>query len=146
MSDEPVSPAVKSLLVEQADQLQSHKTRLEKGLEDTFPASDPVSVTHTATAKGTSELAYSPEPEPLGLHASNTGRERDETEFHRTELRALQNDVTTLREKIHAVRQGGAGAATFDRHPLVTITLLAGALLILGAGLGTRRHYGRSAI
>ncbi len=145
MSDEPVSPAVKSLLVEQADQLQSHKTRLEKGLEDAFPASDPVSVTHTATAKGTSELAYSPEPEPLGLHASNTGRERDETEFHRTELRALQNDVTALREKIHAVRNNGASAA-FGRYPLVAITLLAGALLVLGAGLGTRRHYGRSAI
>lgn len=43
------SPAVKSLRKEQAEQskqpAKSAEERLEEGLEDTFPASDPVSIT-----------------------------------------------------------------------------------------------------
>lgn len=40
MDNESVSPAVISLLNEQAEQTAKRKTRLDKGLEDTFPASD----------------------------------------------------------------------------------------------------------
>lgn len=58
MSDETVSPAEKSALAKQS---VANKTRLEKGLEDPFPASDPASATHTATATA-------PMPEILGLH------------------------------------------------------------------------------
>ncbi len=43
------SPAVQSLSNEREEQQkQATKNELEKGLEDTFPASDPVSATHTA--------------------------------------------------------------------------------------------------
>jgi len=46
------SPAVKSLQQEQARQADAgSKGKLQKGLEDTFPASDPVSATNTATVK-----------------------------------------------------------------------------------------------
>ena len=41
------SPAVESLHKEQADRARDLKEgKLEEGLEDTFPASDPVSVTN----------------------------------------------------------------------------------------------------
>lgn len=72
MHNESVSPAVISLLNEQAGQTAKRKTRLDKGLEDTFPASDPVSVTHTATATGSTAAEAEPhESELLGLHPSN---------------------------------------------------------------------------
>ncbi|MCO5148465.1 MULTISPECIES: hypothetical protein [unclassified Shinella] len=46
------SPAVKSLQEEQAHQASANaKGTLQKGLEDTFPASDPVSATNTSTVK-----------------------------------------------------------------------------------------------
>ena len=56
MEKEPLSPAVVSLLNDQASRMAKRKNRLDKGLEDTFPASDPVSVTHTATATGSLPL------------------------------------------------------------------------------------------
>lgn len=47
------SPAVKSLKREQAaERKRAHKGDLDKALEDTFPASDPVSVIHTAVPAG----------------------------------------------------------------------------------------------
>lgn len=48
-----VSPAVKSLKKEQARQSTiSTEEQLQKGLEDSFPASDPVSITSTAIPTG----------------------------------------------------------------------------------------------
>ncbi len=53
MPDKSQSPAVRSLLREQSQQrLKSSRTDLDKGLEDTFPASDPVSATHTSISAG----------------------------------------------------------------------------------------------
>jgi len=46
------SPAVRSLHEEQSGQAQpSQEGRLQKGLEDTFPASDPVSASSPSTVK-----------------------------------------------------------------------------------------------
>lgn len=46
------SPAVRSLHEEQARQAGADaKGKLQKGLEDTFPASDPVSATNPSTVK-----------------------------------------------------------------------------------------------
>ena len=44
------SPAVASLKREQKTQKKRKDEQLVEGLEDTFPASDPVSVTSTTTA------------------------------------------------------------------------------------------------
>ena len=44
------SPAVESLKQEQRE--RDPKSRLDEGLEDTFPASDPVSVTATSVPAG----------------------------------------------------------------------------------------------
>jgi hypothetical protein len=52
MGHQTESPAVKSLHEEQARQASADaKGKLQKGLEDTFPASDPVSATNTSTVK-----------------------------------------------------------------------------------------------
>ena len=87
MKDQPVSPAVVSLLNEQAEQTVRRKTRLDKGLEDTFPASDPVSVTNSATATGTT---------PPDSDAGSG-----------EQLRTMRRDVENLRRRI-----GAAGAGT----------------------------------
>ncbi len=42
------SPAVKSLEREKQKHAEMNEEELEEGLEDTFPASDPVSVTSTS--------------------------------------------------------------------------------------------------
>ena len=48
-----ISPAVTSLKKEQANQsTTSPEEQLQKGLEDSFPASDPVSATSTAIPTG----------------------------------------------------------------------------------------------
>jgi hypothetical protein len=54
MTDNPKnSPAVKSLQQERArQQEQAAKGELDTGLEDTFPASDPVSMTSTSIPSG----------------------------------------------------------------------------------------------
>ena len=53
MPDPKNSPAVQSVLEEQAAQRErAKKGELDKGLEDTFPASDPVSATTTAIPSG----------------------------------------------------------------------------------------------
>ncbi|MCV3739411.1 hypothetical protein OCK02_24995 [Rhizobium sp. TRM96647] len=81
MSDGPISPAIKSLLAEQADQAAANKTRLEKG-EDTFPAAALVSATHTAPA---SAPTGSDEGEFLGLRSMR--KPDSPTEYQRAEGR-----------------------------------------------------------
>ncbi|MEP9399529.1 hypothetical protein [Mesorhizobium sp. KR2-14] len=46
------SPAVRSLEKEQRAQEETKEEKLEEGLEDTFPASDPVSVISTSIPGG----------------------------------------------------------------------------------------------
>ena len=46
------SPAVKSLEIEKARQRDAKKSELDKGLEDSFPASDPVSSTVSTIPTG----------------------------------------------------------------------------------------------
>lgn len=79
MADDPgKSPAVQSMRKEQAQQRRrARKGELEAGLEDTFPASDPVSVTHTAIPAGRTDVdnaeRVSAAPDP---YAGGTTRPR----------------------------------------------------------------------
>lgn len=51
------SPAAESMKQEQAEQRKkAAKGHLEKGLEDTFPASDPVSTTSTGIPSGRTDV------------------------------------------------------------------------------------------
>src|SRR4051812_28479147 len=53
MPDPKESPAVRSMEIEQESQRErASKGDLDTGLEDTFPASDPVSITSTAVPFG----------------------------------------------------------------------------------------------
>jgi len=152
MDNDPVSPAVISLLNEQAEQTAKRKTRLDKGLEDTFPASDPVSVTHTATATGSIAAEAEPrESEPLGLHPSN--EPSASTDDHAAELFAIRRDLENLRDRLRATISGSSGtsratAGAIERRveqiiserPLVAVGLATALSFILGAGYGARRR------
>jgi hypothetical protein len=62
MGRQTESPAVRYLHEEQARQASADaKGKLQKGLEDTFPASDPVSATTTSTVKKHVEPSMSPD-------------------------------------------------------------------------------------
>lgn len=163
MKDQPVSPAVVSLISEQADQAFRRKTQLDKGLEDTFPASDPVSVTQTATATGIGSTAAEPHPtEALGLHpldetfplvddALKAVEERHfaSSDVYLDEVQAMRRDVAGLAHRIGALA-GGAGRiaraevdglqhrlyrSVRDR-PILTLGLVAAAAFVMGS---TRR-------
>lgn len=107
MPDPKDSPAVLSMEIEQeAQRERAAKGDLDTGLEDTFPASDPVSATHTAVPSGRTDAKEADrvrqqsemeEDYPLidealgttgeGGHASNdVGASRDG-------VRALKRDV-----------------------------------------------------
>jgi ElaB/YqjD/DUF883 family membrane-anchored ribosome-binding protein len=146
---EPISPAVLSLLTEQAEQSAKRKTRLDKGLEDTFPASDPVSVTHTATATGSKAVEAEPhESELLGLHPSNDpSASRDD---HAAELHAIRCDLENLRDRFRASDASSTARAKVGvierrvermirEQPLATIGFVTALSFILGARYGVRR-------
>ncbi|MFC3073198.1 hypothetical protein [Shinella pollutisoli] len=146
MQDNSNSPAVQSLRREQAGQAaRSSKSRLQEGLEETFPASDPVSVTHTATAGADPDEAGTERP---GLHPSDA----DPLD----ELEALRRDVKRLRHQVGSVTTGMGGLARSEmqalqrdaRHavrqrPLSSLGLVAAVSFtigaIYGAGLLPRR-------
>jgi hypothetical protein len=149
---EPVSPAVLSLLNEQAEQSAKRKTRLDKGLEDTFPASDPVSVTHSATATGSIVGEAEPhESERLGLHASNEpSASRDD---HAAELYAIRRDLENIRDRLRATASDASGTAharvsvierrveqMISKQPLATFAFVTVLSFILGAGYGARKR------
>lgn len=52
MSGKTESAAVRSLKSEKVRQKGQSESELQEGLDDTFPASDPVSVTSTTTSGG----------------------------------------------------------------------------------------------
>lgn len=151
MDNDPVSPAVISLLNEQAEQTAKRKTRLDKGLEDTFPASDPVSVTHTATATGSTAAAAEPhESERLGLHPSKDPSAS--TDAHAAALHEIRRDLENLRDRFPATTSDTSGtvrakAGAIERRverimrerPLVTIGLATALSFILGARYGAGR-------
>ncbi len=58
MTDEAkISPAAQSLKQEQADQRNTtEKGELDTGLEDSFPASDPVSMTSSSISAGRTDV------------------------------------------------------------------------------------------
>lgn len=133
MSNGPVSPAVQSLLDEQSRQTAKRKSGLEKGLEDTFPASDPVAVTSTVTAGGTDAETS----EPLGLHPTGYA-----DRSHHAQLRALRGELASLRERAGEMAAGAKASARSEvkalermvaEKPLMTLGMVAAASFLIGA-------------
>lgn len=65
-NDDKSSPAVRSLRKERAKQIRKVRTtgddELDRGLKDSFPASDPPSATNTTTAGEAGKKAKHPRP------------------------------------------------------------------------------------
>lgn len=93
------SPAVSSLHEEQARQ-RTAPSELDEGLDETFPASDPVSMTSTTTAgtPGEKEEQAEKDPAPKVDEALAAVRQRSRagsrsTDFASDEIRAMRAEV-----------------------------------------------------
>lgn len=91
------SPAVEALDLEKARQRNADP--LDEGLEDTFPASDPVSVLATGTASGAGLLMSSDAPRvDQALEAVLKHRDDPYVE-PRAQLAALRDEVESLQHR-----------------------------------------------
>jgi ElaB/YqjD/DUF883 family membrane-anchored ribosome-binding protein len=107
----PVSPAVQSLRKEQAAvKDKSANDDLQNAIEDTFPASDPLSITQTSVPSGRTDVDAAEQLEnSADLITSKTAvRDDDAT---RQELRDLSNEITKLSEAIRSVGTSSARLA-----------------------------------
>jgi ElaB/YqjD/DUF883 family membrane-anchored ribosome-binding protein len=124
MPDDPRhSPAVKSMRNEQAEQRsKGAKGVLNEGLEDTFPASDPVSMTSTAISSGRTDTDAADrvrrEPDPTGLdeesplvdEALAATAERGGHRAGRQEIDALKAETGRLSDSAREIAEGTARA------------------------------------
>jgi hypothetical protein len=100
------SPAVGALIQDQARQSNERESDLEIGLNDTFPASDPVSATTTSIPTGTAPArsdAVDASDAPLVDKALAAMREPERNDgfpltSSQEELEALKAEVARLRE------------------------------------------------
>jgi len=120
MSELNASPAAQSYRKEQDRQRASAASgALDKGLEQTFPASDPVSATITSIPAGRAAATGPARPDHLADLADDAdyplvddvleARRPIEPELldEPAQLRALRRDVARLRENILDVAEGG---------------------------------------
>ncbi|MBX4953898.1 hypothetical protein [Rhizobium lentis] len=149
------SPAVQSMRKEQAEQRkQARKGELDKAIEDTFPASDPVSATHTSIPAGRSDVEAAErvkrEPDPTALDQEDTLvdqalRSTGHT-VDREELRALQKEAGRIAESASQLASGTARLAKAEarsfvqdiedrirRQPLTAAAIVAGIAFVFGA-------------
>lgn len=162
MANPNESPAVQSLRKEQAEQRkQSRKGELDKAIEDTFPASDPVSATHTSIPAGRSDVEAAErvkrEPDPTKLDEAfpladqirrstgRTARSSEGLDVDRKEMRALQTEAG-MAESASELASGTARLAKAEagsfvheledrirRQPLTSIAIVAGIAFVFGA-------------
>lgn len=120
MSDPTNSPAVQSMRDEQARQRAvASSGALDKGLEATFPASDPVSATTTSIPAGRAETADAGSSSLAAELAADRDYPRVDAALNSQslvqpkvldaaeEVRALRRDVARLKENFMEVAEGG---------------------------------------
>ncbi len=157
------SPAVQSMRNEQAEQRkQPRKGELDKAIEDTFPASDPVSATHTSIPAGRSDIEAAErvkrEPDPTRLDeefplvdqaldsSGETARSSEGLDVDREEMRALQKEAGRMAESASELASGTARLAKAEartfvhdledrirRQPLTAAAIVAGIAFVFGA-------------
>ncbi|MBX4893702.1 hypothetical protein [Rhizobium bangladeshense] len=157
------SPAVQSMQKEQAEQRKrARRGELDKAIEDTFPASDPVSATHTSIPAGRSDVEAAErvkrEPDPTALDqeyplvsqalrsTGRTARSSDSFDADREELRALQKEAGRMAESASELASGTARLAKAEarsvvqdiedrirRQPLTAAAIVAGIAFVFGA-------------
>ncbi|MGO7089316.1 hypothetical protein AB9E14_22845 [Rhizobium leguminosarum] len=160
MANPNESPAVQSMRKEQAEQRkQTRKGELDKAIEDTFPASDPVSATHTSIPAGRSDVEAAErvkrEPDPTKLEDEfplvdqalrSTGEAARSTDVDREEMRALQKEAGRMAESASDLASGTARLAKAEartfvhdledrirRQPLTAVAIVAGIAFVFGA-------------
>lgn len=102
MPQDPKSSAVIAFENEKARAARGEKNELQGGLEDTFPASDPVSISSTVTAQGSpaaEPYSGSTVPAPLVDQALKSVRAR-ESEFAEDEIAALKDELLSLQGRV----------------------------------------------
>jgi len=151
MADDPgKSPAVQSMRKEQAQQRRrARKGELEAGLEDTFPASDPVSVTHTAIPAGRTDVESagrvnaSPDPYAVGDDRSEA---HDKREIVRNNVRALRHDAVKVKDSLSEAAAGSVDVVrertrgvledienTIRERPITAMAVVAAVAFVFGA-------------
>lgn len=161
MAQDDESPAVRSIKKERARQRTGEgKSQLDEGLEDTFPASDPVAATDTTVAgragiaSGSRQSARSDalnDEFPLVEEALQSTREKadeEDTQVYPGELHALKAEVARLRGTVTTLASGTtrvAKARAQDALDDVELRIrerpwkAVGIAAILGFFLGLRR-------
>ncbi|MDR9809650.1 hypothetical protein [Rhizobium hidalgonense] len=163
MANPNESPAVQSLRKEQAEQQRrARKGELDRGIEGTFPASDPVSATHTSIPAGRSDVEAAErvkrEPDPTSLDegfplvdqalrsTGETGGGSEGFDVDRGERRALQKEAGRVVETASELASGTARLAKAEarslvqeledrirRQPLTAVAIVAGIAFVFGA-------------
>jgi ElaB/YqjD/DUF883 family membrane-anchored ribosome-binding protein len=156
MANPNESPAVQSMRKEQAEQRKRPpKGELDKAIEDTFPASDPVSATHTSIPAGRSDVEAAErvkrEPDPTKLDeefplVDQALRPSGETARSSEEMRALQKEAGRMAESASGLASGTARLAKAEartfvhdledrirRQPLTAVAIVAGIAFVFGA-------------
>jgi ElaB/YqjD/DUF883 family membrane-anchored ribosome-binding protein len=156
MANPNESPAVQSMRKEQAEQRkQAQKGELDKAIEDTFPASDPVSATHTSIPAGRSDVEAAErvkrEPDPTKLDeefplVDQALRPSSETARSSEKMRALQKEAGRMAESASGLASGTARLAKAEartfvhdledrirRQPLTAVAIVAGLAFVFGA-------------
>ncbi|MBB5665060.1 hypothetical protein [Rhizobium leguminosarum] len=163
MANPNESPAVQSLRKEQAEQQRrARKGELDRGIEGTFPASDPVSATHTSIPAGRSDIEAAErvkrEPDPTRLDEAyplvdqalrstgETGGFSEGSDFDRGGRRMLQREAGRVAETASEVASGTTRLAEAEvrsfvqdvedrirQQPLTAVAIVAGIAFIFGA-------------
>ncbi|MHC2361960.1 hypothetical protein [Rhizobium leguminosarum] len=160
MANPNESPAVQSMRKEQAEQRkQTRKGELDKAIEDTFPASDPVSATHTSIPAGRSDVEAAErvkrEPDPTKLEDEfplvdqalrSTGEAARSSDIDHEKMRAFQKEAGRMAESASDLASGTARLAKAEartfvhdledrirRQPLTAVAIVAGIAFVFGA-------------
>ncbi|NEJ23091.1 hypothetical protein GR247_23345 [Rhizobium leguminosarum] len=159
MANPNESPAVQSMRKEQAEQRKrAQKGELDRGIEDTFPASDPVSATHTSIPAGRSDVEAAErvkrEPDPTKLEDESplvdqalrsTGETARSSGVDRQAMRTLQKEAGRTAESASELASGTARLAKAEarsfvndledrirRQPLTAVAIVAGIAFVFG--------------
>jgi ElaB/YqjD/DUF883 family membrane-anchored ribosome-binding protein len=145
--------------IEQASQRErASKGDLDTGLEDTFPASDPVSITSTAVPSGrvdgdeadrVRQQSGEEENYPLvdqALRSTGEGRHSDGIGASRDGVRALKRDVDRLGDTASEIASGATSLAQAEvrgfvqdvearirERPIAAVAIVAALAFVFGA-------------
>lgn len=142
MPDPDKSPAVQSFLKEARERSNS-KDPLEDALDDTFPASDPVSITHSVAASVRDANATGSDDTPLVDEAL---RSTGDIGLNRSMANGLRHDAVRVSRQALEVATGAKSLARAEANsalrtiedsvrerPLTAVAIVAGLAYLWGA-------------